>query len=110
MNEWLLAFMFTQAVEVPIYGAALGKRPWGRRLAVAFGASLLTHPVVWALVIGYGGQGYWPIVVGSEAFAVLIEAAYLHVFGVRAAVFWSLLANASSLGLGTLCRYLFGFP
>jgi len=110
VNEWLLAFLFTQVVEVPIYSVALKRFPWGPRLAAAFGASLLTHPVVWALVGRYGGQGYWPIVAGSEALAVLIEAAYLRAFAARAAVLWSLLANASSLVLGILCRFMFGFP
>ena len=32
MNEWLLAFLFTQAVEVPIYSVALNRSKSERRL------------------------------------------------------------------------------
>ena len=110
MNEWLLAFLFTQAVEVPIYSVALNRRPVAPRFAIAFGASLLTHPIVWALVICYGDGGYWRVVAGAESLAVLVEAAYLHAFEVRSAAGWSLLANASSLGLGMLSRLVMGFP
>lgn len=110
MNKWLLAFLFTQAVEVPIYSVALNRRPLVSRLAIAFGASLLTHPIVWALVIWYGDPGYWRVVAGAEGLAVVVESAYLRAFEVRSAVGWSLLANASSLGLGMFSRLVVGFP
>jgi hypothetical protein len=110
MKQWLFAFLFTQTVEVPIYTIALTRRPWGSRVAIAVGASLLTHPIVWVLVIVSKHEDYLKVVAVAEAFAVLVEAAYLRVFNVRSALRWSLLANASSLGLGILSRLAVGHP
>jgi hypothetical protein len=56
MMAWLIAFAFTQAVEVPIYLRA------GAGWRAAFLASTLTHPFVWfgfstvrKLGLGYSG-------------------------------------------------------
>lgn len=105
MNEWLAAFAFTQIVEVPIYRRALG----GRAL-VAFGASALTHPVVWFVFPRLPFASYLAMVAAAEVFAWLVEAAYLRAFGLRRALAWSLVANAASLGLGLASRALFGAP
>jgi hypothetical protein len=119
MWAWLGAFAFTQAVECPIYVYALGearpRRSRAGRAAVAFGASAITHPVVWFLFpwlwirLGYPG-GYWTMVAFAEAFAVLVEAAYVWGFGLSAALGWAVVANAASLGLGLLLRSAFGWP
>jgi hypothetical protein len=105
MKQWLVAFLFTQAVEVPIYTVALAPRRWGPRVTIAFGASLLTHPAVWVVVAATRHQGYWKMVAVGELFAVILETAYLHSVRVPSAFRWSLLANASSLGLGVLGRF-----
>jgi hypothetical protein len=82
---------------------------------VAFGASAITHPVVWFVMpwlwlrIGYPG-GYWAMVSAAEAFAVLVEAAYFVGFRLRSALAWAVVANAASLGLGLLSRSTFGWP
>lgn len=106
MTRWLLAFVFTQAVEVPIYlRAGAGGR-------TAFLASTWTHPVVWfgfPLLQGLG-LGYWGMVLAAEVFAVGIEALWLRVNGVRRALVWSLVANAASALTGLLLRALFGVP
>lgn len=111
---WLLAFAFTQLVEVPIYRRALDGR-----FLVAFGASALTHPVVWFVFpwlfyrsapLDGSPALYWTMVAAAETFAVGVEAVWLAAFGLRRALLWSLLANASSLGLGLLSRWLFGYP
>lgn len=107
---WLLAFAFTQVVEVPIYLRALDGR-----FGVAFGASAITHPVVWfvfpwAFARLLPSVGYWPMVAAAEAFAVAVEAGWLAAFGLRRAPLWSLGANGASLGLGLLSRALFGHP
>jgi hypothetical protein len=110
VRAWLLAFLFTQAVEVPVYVVALrGKRPWVR-VAVAFTASALTHPVVWLFVSAVGRARYVPAVVAAELFAVSTEALWIQAFGVRRALLWSALANVLSLGLGVAARTLFGVP
>jgi hypothetical protein len=123
---WVSAFAFTQVVEVPIYVGALGLG--GRRLAarklgllarlcVAFSCSLLTHPVVWfvfpRLIDAY--YHYVAMVIAAETFAVLTEAAVVAVAlgggarSVAPAFLISLLANMTSMSLGFLVRYFFGW-
>ncbi len=118
MSVWLWgeAFVFTEAIEVPIYlvafardGAAPRRPPW-QRVAIAFAASLLTHPFVWFVFPRLHGLSYDARTVLSEIFAWAVEAALLRSFGLRRAVAWSFAANAASLGLGLLSRTLFGFP
>lgn len=117
MWAWLGAFLFTQVVECPIYARALRdveRRRW-LRLLVAWGASTITHPIVWFLIpelwlqSGRAG-GYWGMVVVAEAFAIAVEALYLWGFGVRRAMAWALGANLASVCLGLLSRHLFGWP
>jgi hypothetical protein len=100
---WLLAFAFTQAVEIPIYRRA------GAPLWVAFGASALTHPVVWFVFPRAGLPWLW-MVLWAELFAWLAEAAWLRWHGVRRPLWWSLLANGASLSLGLLSRHFLGGP
>ena len=130
---WLYAFLFTQGVEVPLYVALMRNFPAPRgrgvpgerdqpptppqglagQIAVAFGASLLTHPIVWFLIPRLEYQSYWVMVARAEVFAVVVEGLYfyaLQVFSLQRAMRWSLLANASSLGLGLLSRAIFGWP
>ena len=107
---WVRAFVFTQAVEVPIY-----MRVSKASFAKAFGASLMTHPVLWFVIFPLLNASFTTKAVIGELWAWLGEAVYLTYF-VRAepklwrAVIWSLLANGASLGLGELCRYFFGYP
>jgi hypothetical protein len=115
MNGWLAAFVFTQIVEVPIYLFAIARararsfRPID--LAIAFGASAITHPILWMLFPrSLSPRDYVIVTAFAEALVVLVEAAWLRLFGVRRAIAWSLLANAASLGLGLISRALFGKP
>jgi hypothetical protein len=49
--------------------------------------------------------------IAGELFAWLVEAAYFgFLFGKRRALFWSLVANATSLCAGLLSHHLFGMP
>ena len=72
-QAWALAFLFTQMGEVPIY--AVGLRVG---LLPAFGASAITHPVLWFAVFPYLHLPYiWLIAIG-ESFkirALLVHAA-----------------------------------
>jgi hypothetical protein len=106
MTGWLAAFLFTELIEVPIYVARL-------RCSIlrGFGASALTHPIIW---FGFFHPrlpgGYYQHVVAAELFAWLAEAAYFGRFGWRRAILTSLLANGASLTIGLTARRLFGWP
>lgn len=100
---WLRAFVFTQIIEVPIYRRALDGRT-----AVAFGASLITHPIVWLASRPLTPLlGIWTYIALAELFAWLVEAAYMRAFGLKRALMWSAIANGASFGLGTVAHFLF---
>jgi hypothetical protein len=112
-RRWLVAFIFTELVEIPIY-----RRFFGVGTLNAFGASAITHPVVWLVFLYFGrllGFSYLSRAVSGELFAWLVEAAYFFVL-VRPrirfsrALVGSLLANGVSLGLGILAYELFHWP
>ncbi len=106
VQAWAVAFLFTQMVEVPVYVVGL-RVGW----LSAFGASAITHPLLWFVLFPHLHLPYvWQIVVG-ESFAFLIEAAYFaFIFRRRRALLWSALANAASFGTGMLSRWMFGAP
>jgi len=119
LSAWLGAFLFTQAVEVPIYLSALRRaddantrapRPLARRLVLAFGASMITHPIVWFVIPLLPYRHYWEMVLRAEAFAFAVEGIYLGALGVQRPFLWSLVANGASVTLGLTSRHLFGWP
>jgi hypothetical protein len=123
LAAWLSAFAFTQAVEIPLYVAAVRRsvrrgatqKPLAlaAQIALAFGASAVTHPIVWFLIPRIPAGSYAEMVARAELFAVLVEAFYfyaLEVFDLRRALLWSLLINGASAGLGLLSRWAFGWP
>jgi hypothetical protein len=107
LRAWLSAFLFTQLVEMPIYRRGLGVS-W----LAAFGASALTHPIVWFVIFHDAVRwDYTTKAVAAELFAWLAEAAYFRFcFGRKKALVWALLANAASVALGLISRALFGAP
>jgi hypothetical protein len=106
VRRWLIAFAFTQLIEVPLYLRGLRCRPWQ-----AFGASAWTHPLVWFGFFHPALPGsYTAHVVAAELFAWLGEAGYFRMLGYRRAWLWSLVANATSLSAGFASRALFGLP
>ena len=109
-RQWLQAFLLTEMIEVPIYSLALQSFGWPVRLVGAFGASLLTHPLVWWSITSFGSEHYWAMIAISEAGAVVAEWFYLRLLGVPRAFNWSLIANGSSYTLGLICQILFGLP
>jgi hypothetical protein len=112
MLSWLSAFAFTQLIEVPVYTYALNEVKFSRskRVTVAFGASAITHPIVWFVFPVLIPDSYVTMVIACETFAVMVEAAYMRTFGLRLYFSWSLLANALSFGLSLLSRKLIGWP
>jgi hypothetical protein len=122
LYEWLGGFAFTQVVEVPIYAWCAQGRGLVERLAIAFGASALTHPIVWftikdlfygpdAFELGLEGEPKWiAYAVVAESFAVGIEALYLRACEVQKPFVTALGANLLSVGLGLLSREWLGWP
>jgi hypothetical protein len=118
VSAWVWAFLLTQTVEVPIYLRALLSREdperaferWQGALLVAFAASAITHPIVWFVMPRLVSSSYVLMVAIAEAFAVLVEAAWLRGFGLRRALWWALFANAASVLVGLGLRRAFGWP
>ena len=105
--HWLVAFVFTQIVEIPIY-----RRTLHPSFRVAFGASAITHPLVWLFLGSHAWRAPWLAqAIAVELFAWLVEAAYFHfVFRRPRALLFTFVANAASLGLGFAAHALFGWP
>jgi len=125
---WFSAFVLTQALEMPVYLAALARRADPRdgallpreslrwRLGFAFLPSMATHPYVWFVIPALFSSPAWTAAVArwpgleawryalffalAEAFAVLAEALLLRALRVPRALLWSLAANATSAGIG----------
>ena len=137
ISAWFSAFVFTQALEMPIYLAPFRHRVDARgdplppeslrwRLGFAFLASMATHPYVWfvipvlfsshawlRLVAWSPGVEQWRyelFFVTAESFAVVAEGLLLRALRVPHPLLWALVANATSAGLGMLLRELTGWP
>ncbi|MBU6178320.1 MAG: hypothetical protein KGR69_01590 [Verrucomicrobia bacterium] len=102
---WLTAFAITQAVEVPVYLFAGRRLEAGRRWLLAFGASAVTHPVVW---FAFPWQtGSWELCfISAETFAVVVEGALGLIAGIRNPWPWSLAANGASVCVGIAVQEL----
>ena len=108
MSIWLSAFLLTQIVECPIYVRAMGQRP--ARWAIAFGASAISHPLIF-LGLPLVWQGSWiGYVICAEGIAVLLETLWLQWFKIKRPLYWALMANGCSLAIGLLSRWLIGWP
>ncbi|PRQ04732.1 hypothetical protein ENSA5_04970 [Enhygromyxa salina] len=119
MSAWLTAFVFTQVIEIPIYMRALlerldGGEPvvarWSAALGLAFGASAITHPIVWFVMPKLVPSSWLTMVIIAELFAILTEAAWLRAFGLRRSLAWAAFANAASVLIGMALRQVFGWP
>lgn len=132
--SWFWAFVLTQALEMPIYLVALGRRADPRsgeplaaeslrwRLGFAFLASMATHPYVWFVIAPLMYSRLWSEVVAgwpalagwhyplffvvAESFAVVAEGLLLRALRVPRALLWALAANATSAGVGLLLNLL----
>ena len=107
LGAWFVGYLFTQAIEVPLY-----LRITDGRWSVSLLASTLTHPIVWVLFPALCplSWGYWGMVAAAECFAVAGEAAWLKFHGVETALKWAALVNAASATAGLLLRATFDVP
>jgi hypothetical protein len=106
--RWLVAFAFTQIVEVPIYRRILGSRFWE-----AFGASAMTHPLLWFAFVPLVKQHltYVQYAAIGEALVVIVEGLYFRLlFTRRRALVASLAANGASYFLALLSNALVNWP
>jgi hypothetical protein len=105
-HAWLLAFLATAAVEVPVVVALTGGHPtpaW-RRALIAIFAQLVTHPLVWFVFPRLVGLTGGSSLVLSELWAWLAEAAFYAVvlpgLSSARALGTSAVANGASLLFG----------
>ena len=105
IDTWPEAYAVTQAVEIPVYLFAARYLKCGRRWLYAAGASTLTHPVVW-FAFPWETANFFLTYIAAESFAVLAEALWGRLLGVRQALWWALAANGASVLVGELIRFL----
>ena len=105
-DGWLAAFILTQVLEMPVYLRASRALAWPSRLACAFGASTLTHPVIWHL-LPWERAPYVPLLLAAEMFAVGVEALWLRAWRVPHPWLLALFANGFSLIVGSVLRWGF---
>ncbi len=106
--HWAVAFAFTEIVEIPIY-----RRVLDARFFEAFGASAITHPLLWFVFVPLvrGHLSYATYAALGEALVVLVEAAWFAlVFKRKRALVASLAANGTSFLLGLVANAIFGWP
>ena len=108
---WLNAFIFTQIIEIPIYAMAFPKRPLWQKCLIGFGATAITHPILWT-AFPWETMDRNTLMIVGESFVVITEACYLMLFRQKPvdAFLWAFSANAMSAGLGELSRYFFNWP
>jgi len=110
-SAWLISFLKTLVVEIPIYVfLARSSVPWRRAAWAALACTVVTHPALWYL---------WPHV--TDDFRIYIVTGELIVALVESVVFYylarpvsyilalsaSFFANAASYGFWALIKYLF---
>ena len=100
-QNWLIAFCLTQLFEMPIYFLVFRRESWPKRFLYSFGASAITHPLVWGAFLWHDLPHEVNFVM-AETFAISAEAVYLQFLGIRRALYWSLVANLTSILLGQL--------
>ena len=105
VNDWSGAFLLTQLIEVPIYLRAARSQPLLKRAAYAFGASTLTHPIIW-FCLPWETMPYATLLILAEGFAIGTEGLWGFCWCVPRPWITSLAANAASLIAGMLLRWL----
>jgi hypothetical protein len=103
--RWFFAFVLTQSVEIPIYRRMLKQGVWA-----SFGASAMTHPLVWLFLSSHLWHASWPLQVAVvELLVWFAEAAYFRfAIGARRSLSCTFVANASSFTAGLVAQALLG--
>ena len=104
VNDWFIAFLLTQGIEVPLYLWWARSMPGAGRAIYAVGASTITHPVIW-FCLPWETAPYVPLLLAAECLALVVEGLWGRLWKVPRAWCASLFANAASLGIGSLIRW-----
>jgi hypothetical protein len=110
LAAWARAYALTQLVEAPLYLYAAHRLPAAKRWFYAFGASTLTHPVLWFLFP-------WPhepdsmahyatVLIIGELYVFLTEALWGAVLHVPRPWLWSFIANVASIAAGAVLNMM----
>ena len=100
-----MAFTLTQVIEITV-GMLLWKDEKVssiRKIATLFGASLITHPMVWFVfpeIRDEGGYSYGEYLLMAESYAYGVEALYYYAFRIKRPILLSVLANSCSFLTG----------
>lgn len=110
--RWLLAFVWTLALELPIYTRWLRPRLSGRALVgLVFAINAVSHPLLWFAMPRF--TPYTTYLAVGESGVVLIEATLIAIAlhrqpgSLRTGFLASLSANAFSTAVGLLLMPLF---
>lgn len=108
---WLAAFVWTLAVEVPIYVFVLrrGGQRTRRAVLACLGINAITHPALWFVAPRFGPDWAW--MVSMEACVWVAEAVALSLLlarwgspDARLAIRAAVCANAASTAVGLLVQ------
>ena len=102
---WIMAFSLTQVIEVTV-----GLLFWTdtkvsmlRKISILFGASLITHPMVWFIfpqIRDEGGFSYGEYLLMVESYAYGVEALYYYAFRIHRPILLSVITNSCSFLTG----------
>lgn len=111
MQQWE-ALLASVTIEVAVVAAwcGLAQRPFVPFALVAAGATLISHPIAWTLVVRRDEPTYLASVIVAEVLVIAFEAlafAFCGRLRPRAAVMIALLTNCASAGLGLAYYALF---
>ena len=102
---WIMAFLLTQVIEISV-GSLVWRDAevkWFRKAYIIFGASLITHPMVWFVfpkIQVDGGFDYEEYLLMAEAYAYGVEVLYYYVMKVKNPFLLSIIANTCSFLTG----------
>jgi hypothetical protein len=110
-SSWPLAFLWTCALELPIYVLVIGRRfeRWWAACLLTFVLNAATHPVLWFLFPRFDPLAVWLVV--AEGWVTFVEAATVTMVLWRTTSFRgaaargviaALAANAFSAALGLI--------
>jgi len=102
MLQWQ-AFLLTLLCELPVLVLLARQQPFWRVLLITASASCLTHPLAWKIASVLSQDQYLVGLGWIELVVVMVEAIWYQYWlraGRRKSFTWSLLANATSFGIG----------